>query len=183
MPPILFSVTFILRKMYSVNKEWEIVVLKQFSCQKLDFWWYNELMSCKRLKIIRSAKAFDSQDKCNWSVFIHAFSLIGLPSYFNIINRKSQPHDENWFQFCPCVCHENGELQFRWAIRKPQWNHPLNEQGHKNAQVLNLVFAQKLPRRDLKTDFRTSRSPDDLFSNLSPSPGGKWKIIAVEKWQ
>jgi len=49
----------------------------------------------------------------------------------------------------------------------------LNEQGHENAQVLNLVFAQKLPRRDLKTNFSTSRSPDDLFSNLSPSPGGK----------
>lgn len=183
MQPILFSVTFILSKMYSVNKEWEIVVLKQFSWQKQDFLWYNELMSCKRLKIIRSGKAFDSQEECNWSVFLHDFCLIGLPSYFNIINTKCQPHDENWFQFYPCVCHENGELQFRWAIRKLQWNHTLYEQGHENAQVLNLVFAQKLPRRDLKTVFRTSRSADDLFSNLSPIPGGKWKITAVEKWQ
>lgn len=158
--------------MYSVNKEWERVVLKQFSCQKLGFWWYNELMSCKMLKIIRSVKAFDSQEECDWSVFIHAFPLIGLPSYFNIINRKSQPHEENWFQFYPCLCRENGELQFRWNIRKLQWNHPLHEQGHENVQVSNLLFAQKLPRRGLSTSFRTIRSPDDLFSNLSPIPGG-----------
>lgn len=56
----------------------------------------------------------------------------------------------------------------------------MNEQGHENAQFLNLVFIHKLTRRDLKTDFRIIRSPDDLFSYLSPNPGGKRKIIATE---
>lgn len=146
--------------MYSVNKEWEIVALKQFSWQKLDLWWYNELMSYKRLKIIRSVKAFDIQEECSRSVFAHAFSLIGLSSYFNIVSRNSQPHDESWFQFCPWVCHENRELQLGWAIRKLKRSCSLNEQGHKNARIVNLVFTQKLPRRDSNISFSSHRSPD-----------------------
>lgn len=184
MQPTLSSATFILSKMYSVNKETGNSDLKTIFMPETGF--FGGIMNwcpVKGRKKLDQWKYLIARRNVTCLYLYKLFPLIGLPSYFNIINRKSQTHDENLFQFYPCVWHENGELQFRWTIRKLQWNHLLNEQGHENAEVINLVFAQKILRRGLKLGFRTSRSPDDLCSNLSARLGGKWKIIAKDNWQ